>query len=544
MNSTKNRLSRTALAAFGLLASVNIAAAAGLSEAESRRFLSQASFGPDDASVAALVGSSKASWLQQQFALPASDYTGFSYVNPNTSVVCPKTAPATCFRDNYTPFPLQLQFFRNALTGPDQLRQRLALALSEILVASGQQIRQPYAMANYQRIFLTHAFGNFRDVLRAVTLSPAMGNYLNMVNNDKPNPARGTQPNENYGREVLQLFSIGLVQLNADGSPKLDAHGVPLPSYDQDAVEGFAHAFTGWTYAPRPGATSKFTNPQNFDGEMVAFAPHHDTGAKTLLGGTTLPANQSPAADLEGAIDNIFKHPNVGPFIGRQLIQQLVTSNPSPAYVSRVTAAFNGQTGSARGDMKAVISAILLDPEASNPTKPATFGKLREPILQLTHLMRGLGGQSDGVWLQAQASALGEPVFSPPTVFSFYPPDYALPDDPGLEGPAFGVYNAGAAFVLSGVMATALNGTGVAPDTSVAGATGTKIDLSKWQALAANPATLASEINRVLFAGGMSAKLLQSVTAAANTQPATKPLNRARAALFLAVMSPEYLVEH
>ena len=544
MTTIPKSIRRAALVALGLLGLAGIASAAGLGEAEAYRFLNQASFGPDAASVNALVGSNKSAWLQAQFALRASDYSGFSYVDHNPKIGCPSTAPANCLRDNYSLFALQQQFFRNALTGPDQLRQRVALALSEILVTSGQQIRQPYAMANYQRIFLAHAFGNFRDVLHAVTLSPAMGSYLNMVNNDKPNPARGTEPNENYGREVLQLFSVGLVQLNPDGTPKLDAHGLPLPSYDQDAVEGFAHAFTGWTYAPRPGAVSKFTNPQNFDGEMVAFAAHHDTGAKKLLDGTTLPANQSPAADLEGAIDSIFNHPNVGTFIGRQLIQQLVTSNPSPAYVARVTAAFNGQHGGNRGDLRAVVSAILLDSEASIPTSPSTFGKLREPVLQLTHLFRALGGQSDGVWLLGQASALGEPVFSPPTVFSFYPPDYALPDDPGLEGPAFGVYNAGAAFVLSNVMATALNGTGVAPDATVLGATGTKIDLSYWQGLAAKPASLAKEINRVLFAGSMSAKLLQSVESAAGTQPVTKPLARARAALFLAVMSPEYLVEH
>jgi uncharacterized protein (DUF1800 family) len=544
MTIIQKQVCSAALFALGMLGAAGTACAAGLGEADARRFLNQTSFGPSDATVSALVGGTKATWLQQQFTLPASDYSGFAYLDPNSNIGCPTGAPTTCFRDNYTLLPLQRQFFVNALHGPDQLRQRVALALSEILVTSGQQIRQPYAMANYQRIFLANAFGNFRDVLHAVTLSPAMGNYLNMANNDKPNPARGTQPNENYGREVLQLFSIGLVQLNADGTPKLDAHGVPLPSYDQDVVEGFAHAFTGWTYAPRPGVTSKFTNPQNFDGEMVVFAAHHDTGAKTLLGGTVLPANQSAGADLEAAIDSIFKHPNVGPYIGRQLIQQLVTSNPSPGYVARVSAAFNGQGGGVRGDMKAVISAVLLDQEAAYPQTPATFGKLREPVLQLTHLFRSLGGQSDGVWLAAQASALGEPVFSPPTVFSFYPPDYALPDDPGVQGPAFGVYNASAAFVLSGVMATALNGTGVAADTTVPGATGSKIDLSYWQGLAAKPATLASEINRVLFDGGMSAKLLQSVTAAAGTQPASNPLARARAALFLAVMSPEYLVEH
>jgi uncharacterized protein (DUF1800 family) len=520
------------------------AQAAGLDEGEARRFLAQASFGPTEASTQALMASGKVAWLQQQFAQPASDFNGIAVVDANPKIGCPEGAPPTCKRDNYSMLPLQLQFFRNALSGPDQLRQRTALALSQILVVSGQQIRLPYAMANYERIFLDNAFGNFRNILREVTLSPAMGRFLNMANNDKPNPAKGIAPNENYARELLQLFSIGLWQLGQDGSRLLDSKGQPMPSYDQEVVEGFAHVFTGWSYPPRPGGRDKFPNPPNFTGPMVAYAAHHDLGAKKLLMGQTLPAGQGAAADFEAAIDNIFQHPNVGPFIGRQLIQQLVTANPSPAYVARVAAAFNGVGGTPRGDMKATLSAILLDPEASRPAQPQNFGKLREPILQLTHLFRALGGESDGVWLRSQAAALGEPVYSPPTVFNFFPPDYDLPDNPQLDGPAFGVFNASAAFTLSGVLSTALNPKGVPPDPKVAGSTGSKIDLSRWQTLAADPVALVKDIGRVLFAGRMSSSLEQALLKAAQIAPASKPLERARAALFLAVMSPEYLVEN
>jgi uncharacterized protein (DUF1800 family) len=521
-----------------------------MTESQARRFLSQASFGPTDASVAELRAGGRQAWLASQFALPSSDFSGVPYVDPDSSKGCPTGSPATCKRDNYTLFPVQVQFFANAINQPDQLRQRTALALSEILVASGNVIKLPNAMAQYQRIFLRNAFGNFRDVLKEVTLSPAMGRFLNMANNDKPNPAKGIQPNENYGREVLQLFSIGLFRLNLDGSVQLDAKGQPIPSYDQDTVEGFAHAFTGWTYAPRPGATkNKFGNPSYYDAPMIAFDEHHDKGTKKLLNGTVLPGGQTAQADLEAAIDNIFNHPNVGPFIGRQLIQQFVTANPSPAYVHRVATAFDGGViidgqRSKRGDMKAVLTAILTDPEASSPQTPATFGKLREPILQLTHLIRSLGGISDGVWLRSQASALGEPVYSPPTVFNFFPPDYDLPDNPTLDGPAFGIFNASAAFTLSGVLQTALNGKGVAPDTTVTGAVGTKIDLTRWQTLAATPTSLVAEINRVLFAGRASTALQAALLKAAQIAPATKPLDRARAALFLATMSPEYLVEN
>ncbi len=535
---------RNALFVAAALWACSAVSAAALDEREARRFLTQASFGPTEASTQGLMAIGKAAWLQQQFALPASDYTGLPYVDANSKVGCPAGALPTCKRDNYSLFPLQRQFFQNALSGPDQLRQRIALALSEILVVSGQQIKLPYAMANYERIFLAQAFGNFRNVLLEVTLSPAMGKFLNMANNDKPNLAKGIEPNENYAREVLQLFSIGLWQLNLDGTPKLDSRGQPIPSYDQQAVEGFAHVFTGWTYPARPGGSNRFPNPANFSGPMVAFAAHHDLGAKRLLNGVTLPAGQSAEVDLEAAVDNIFNHPNVGPFVGRQLIQQFVTANPSPAYVARVAAAFNGSSGAARGDMKALLGAILLDPEASNPAAPQRFGKLREPILQLTHLFRALGGVSDGVWLRAQASALGQPIFSPASVFNFFPPDYDLPDDPSLDGPAFGVFNAGAAFKLSAVLATALDGQGVAADLSVVGSVGSKIDLTRWQTLAVDPTALVSEIDRVLFAGRSSIALRQALLKASQIAPASRPLDRAKAALFLAVMSPEYLVEN
>ena len=549
--SCRNVLSKTTLlaACAGAWLGVGPAAwAAPLDEGLARRFLAQGTFGPTEASTQALMASGKAAWLQQQFLLPASDYTGLPPVDHNSAVGCPAGAVPTCQRDNYSLFPLQVQFFRNALTGPDQLRQRTALALSEILVVSGEQIRLPYAMANYERILLGNAFGNFRTLLREVSLNPAMGKFLNMANNDKPNPARGSQPNENYAREVLQLFSIGLWLLNPDGSRKLGADGQPVPSFDQAAVEGFAHAFTGWTYPPRPGAAVKFPSPTWFAGPMVAVAKHHDLGAKTLLGGVIQPAGQSAEADLDAAINSIFNHPNVGPFIGRQLIQQLVTANPSPAYVARVTAAFNGVGAGAvntpRGDMKAVLTAILLDPEASNPATPQHFGKLREPILQLTHLYRSLGGVSDGVWLRTQAAALGQPVFSPGSVFNFFPPDFDLPDDASLDGPAFGVFNASAAFKLSGVLSAALSGRAVAPDASVVGSIGSQIDLTPWLPLAADPAALVREIQRRLLAGRISPPLQQALLQAAQLFPPSKPLDRVKAALFLATMAPEYLVEH
>lgn len=521
-----------------------MATAASMSESEARRFLSQATFGPTEASTSEVMASGRAAWLQKQFTIAVTDYKGFSYIDPSPKVGCPVGAVATCGRDNYSLFPLQVEFFQHALTAEDQLRQRVALALSEILVTSGQRIRQPYAMANYQRIFLSNAFGNFKDVFHAVTLSPAMGNFLNMVNNDKPDPVRGTVPNENYAREVLQLFSIGLWQLNVDGSLKLDSSSAPIPTYNQDTVEGFAHIFTGWTYPPRAGATSKFPNPENYNAQMVGFEAHHDTGFKLLLNGLIQPSGKSQVADLEAGISSIFNHPNVGPFIGRRLIQQMVTNNPSPAYIARVSAAFNGSTGAPRGDMKATITAVLADPEASQPQKPFAFGNLREPIIQLAHLFRTLGGYSDGVWLVGQANAMGEPVFSPPTVFNFFSPDNPLPNSPMLDGPAFGIYNATTAFAYSGAVSAALSSKGIAADASVPGSTGSRIDFSKWQMLATDSKRLVKEIDRVLFGQRMSPSLGSILQTAAESQPVSNPLGRVYAALYLALISPEYLVEH
>ncbi len=329
---------------------------------DAARLLDQAAFGPTDAAVAALQQQGVAAWIDDQLATPATAYAPIDYIDANSAVGCPTGSPSTCGRDNYTPFPVQLQFYRHALTGPDQLRQRVALAYSQIFVISGIDIRPAYGVRNYQQMLLDNAFVNYRQLLERITLHPAMGDYLDMVNNNKPTST--VEANENYAREVLQLFSIGLSKLNPDGTTVNDANGVAMPSYDQTVVQGFARAFTGWTYAPLPNATSKWTNPVNYGADMVAFDAHHDTAAKTLLNGKTIPAGQTAAKDLSDALDAIVAHPNVGPFIGRQLIQALVTSNPTPAYVARIAAVFDDNGSGVRGDMKAVIRAILLDREA------------------------------------------------------------------------------------------------------------------------------------------------------------------------------------
>jgi uncharacterized protein (DUF1800 family) len=366
-----------------------------------------------------------------------------------------------------------MEFFRNALTGRDQLRQRVAFALSQIFVVSGMEIGQPYGMAAYQNLLLKDAFGNFKQLLKDVTLSPVMGAYLNMVNNNWNENSQDNNPNENYAREVLQLFSIGLVELHSDGTPKLtnaaDATST-IPTYSQNQVIGFSAVFTGWTYPPLPGATSKWTNPTNYDGVMTEVAAHHDNaGGETLLNGAVLPAGGDQSKDLDLAIENIFEHPNVGPFIGKQLIQQLVTSNPSPAYVKAVADKFNDNGHGVRGDMQAVITEILTNKEARSQDDRAAGGKVREPALLVAGVMRGIGGatQSDGEYLSSASRAMSEPIFDSNTVFNYYQPTYPLPlPDSKLVGPPFGIYDAATALQRYDFVDRLLKGP-VAPDISV-----------------------------------------------------------------------------
>ena len=428
------------------------------------------------------------------------------------------------------------------MSDADQLRQRVAFALSQIFVVSGVEIYEAYGMADYQNMLLNDAFANFRTLLQDVTLSPVMGHYLNMADNDKTNAALGTSPNENYGREVMQLFSIGLYELNPDGSQMLDSTGAPIPTYDQSVIEGFSSVFTGWTFPPLAGAASQWTNPINYDGVMVAFDSHHEPGTKLLLNGLTLPAGQTSAQDLQMALDDIFNHPNVGPFIGKQLIQHLVTSNPSPAYIARVSAVFADNGSGVRGDMGAVVQAILTDPEArGDAPAAANFGRLREPALFITAMLRSLGGQSDGVLPRNAISAMGQPIFTPQTVFNFYPPSFVLPGTETLA-PEFGIDDAATALARANFVNTVIMQGGAKPDPTVTGSTGTSIDLTALSAIGF-PIGLVNQLNQTLMHGSLSNSASNIILAALNAQPTTDPLAAARTASYLMLSSAQYQVE-
>jgi uncharacterized protein (DUF1800 family) len=523
---------------------------ASVSATDAARLLEQATFGVTSTDVANVQSVGIDAYINEQLAYPPTQYTGYSYTPHTAPVGCigdgskPPDASSSCAREKYSPFQVQRDFFIHALNNPDQLRQRVAFALSQIMVVSSVEIYEAYGLADYENILLRNALGNYRTLLQDVTLSPTMGHYLDMANSDETNPQNGTVPNQNYAREVLQLFSIGLVELNPDGTQQLNVGGAPIPTFDGATIEGFASVFTGWSYPPLPGANSKWTNPINFDGTMVAFPDHHQPGAKLLLNGYTVPANQTPAQDLADALDDIFNHPNVGPFIGKQLIQHLVTSNPSPAYVARIAAVFANNGKGVRGDLSAVVQAILTDTEARGDV-PATalFGHLREPALFITSTLRSLGGQSDGVLPRSASSAMGQPLFSPETVFNFYPPSYQIPGTQTLA-PEFGIDNAATALARANFINTVIMHGGAAADPSVSGSTGTSINLTSL-AGAENNTALIAQLNQTLMHGSLSSAASNVILTAVNSVAAnsSNPLAGAQAASYLILTSAQYQVE-
>ena len=530
-----------------------------LTGADAWRFLNQATFGATRSERARVMGMGIAAWIDDQFAKPVSGYPDSVYnrIQLRQSVDCgtkdaagvsyaTSAAEYICYRDHLTPAGLQRNFFTNAVRMPDQLRQRVAWALSQIHVVSTTEsdLAVAYPMARYQNILFEEAFGNFERLLQKVTLSPAMGNYLDMVNNDKPNATSGRVPNENYAREVLQLFSIGLVELGADGRPLIDTAGQAIETYDQDDIKQFARAFTGWTYAKADGTATTGKNPAYYAAPMVPYPNGHDVDAKTLLSGQGLAAGGSAQADLQAAVRNIFLHPNVGPFIGKQLIQRLVTGSPSPDYVARVAAAFNDNGAGVRGDMKAVVRAILMDPEARRPAGDPRFGKLREPVLMIAGLVRALDGVSDGKGLADMAGGLGQRPYASPSVFNYFPPDHTIPGT-DILGPEFAIHTSSSAVARANrVYDLVYNG--IAVDATVPGATGTRLDTQQFEGLADNPAALVAALADALTGGPLPDAARDLVVTAVTAIPVTGTTfrsDRARMAAYLIASSFHFQVE-
>jgi uncharacterized protein (DUF1800 family) len=545
---------------------------------DASRLALQATFGATRTTIDTMRNLGPSAWITQQFGAPQTMHMTTILADPDRidkgwSVMAPS---------------IWKQYFE----GQDQLRQRMVFALSQILVVSMNNnalLDNPCGMASYVDMLGTQTFGNFRDVLRLTTLSTAMGHYLDMKGAAKADPVSGSIPSENYAREMLQLFSIGTVQLNLDGSAKLDAGGKPIATYDEPTVQEFARALSGWhfggqdqtktwrwlypdTWDPDPtiaankscNAWSRPMEPwlaayRSADNTRDVPGPAHDTGAKTLLNGMQVPAGRTAGQDLESVIDSVFLHPNVGPFIGRRLIQRLVTSNPSPAYVARVAGAFNDNGANIRGDMKAVIRAILLDPEARSQltARSPVFGKLREPVLNFVQLHRAFNGvMTNGsyksIWNLSGDDNLNQAPLFAPSVFNFYHPDYGPPGviaDNAYFAPEFEITTSSSLTGFADFSKWAVIGGFGQYETD----SGKRIvpDYSAYLPLAtSDPAAMVDQLNLVLMGGSMSAQfraqLLTSigkVTAWPVNDVAGQRLERFKMALWLIINSPEYMIQ-
>ncbi|HMS42419.1 MAG TPA: DUF1800 domain-containing protein [Pyrinomonadaceae bacterium] len=524
------------------------------------RFMEQATFGATTVLDQRIRRIGLRTWLAEQFE---AQYPSVTNPYPNIPLMpttiptnCTEAAGGLCYRTHYTQIPLQQWFFKEAFYGNPQLRHRVTWALSQVLVASGVQIQQSSHMITYHKVLSDNAFGNYRKLLKDITLNPAMGDYLDTVRSTKNNP------NENYPREILQLFSIGLFKLNQDGTLIRDNQGNPIPTYTQDDINNFSKVFTGWNYCNQ-GCPNSSPGLINYKDPLIMNGANHDTTEKTLLNypgapNSTIPACIDCNADqtklyaeqsLEQTLDNIYNHPNVAPFISKLLIQQLVMSDPSPAYVERISAVFN-QNRTNPTQMKEVVKAILLDVEARGNIKTAPrYGKLREPVLMATTLARHypatnffVNGPSDGM-LSFYTARMGQNPFYSPTVFNYYSPDYIIPGT-NILAPEFELMNTGLGInrinfvytmVFNGIQPNAtdtLQGTSLVLDEAV-------------NIAAADPSgvQLMDYLNNKMMHGTLTTTQRTAILNAVLTIPETGIVPRAKTAIYLIAASSQYQVQ-
>ena len=517
------------------------------------RFLNQATLGANYPTVTQVADMGEANWLENQFEQPVG------YIFPYTEHLLQQQEQ---LGEEQEPFGSPVKFHMHGwwtqiMTSPDLVRQRVAVALSEIFVISSNVEtlgESPYAFTSYYDTLLKHSFGNYRDLLRDISLNPSMAIYLSHLNNEKANPETGTFPDENYAREVMQLFSIGLFELNPDGSRKKDANGQDIPTYGQDEIREFAKIFTGLAIVTEDEegfGVGVCCNPQ-FYLHALDLRPlqmwdqFHSPGEKKLLNGTVVPAGQTGMEDIEAAIDNLFNHPNVGPFIGKQLIQRLVKSNPSPAYIARVTAAFNGDDNTPRGDMKAVLRAVLLDEEAREiASDNFSEGRLREPFLRLVRLARSFDATTPERTYAAEGydvrSQIQQYVFYAPSVFNFFQPSYSPNGDvrdAELVAPEFQITNAVTIIEIKNLVQHWLM-TGrfddqigqMAPET---------VDFSYELTLADNSDALLDHLDTVMTYGTLSNNTREAIRQVIENE--TNPIAKVKKAVYLMATSPDYAI--
>ena len=517
-----------------------------ITKSEAFSFLNKATFGATDTEANAVISQRYSAWIDAQLALPAS--TQLPGVQAAYALLPQPVANIAVLNVDRVD-----QWFRNSLRGPDQLRQRVAWALSQIMVVSQASTltNLPHALADYYDMLARDAFGNYRKLLEDVTLHPAMGIYLSMLGNQKPNTALNIRPDENYARECMQLFSVGLVMLNDDGTVKLDASSQAIPTYNQNTIEGFANVYTGWNYAGAATFNAARRSLTNQVQPMQAYPEQHSTSSKQLLtysgaAITTIPAGQTPALDLQNALDNIFNHPNVGPFISKQLIQKLVTSNPTPAYVARITAKFNNDGAGARGNLGVVVKAILTDAEALTPSTGANAGKVKEPLLRLTQLWRAYDGKAaSGKYVFANpGNTFGQGPLQSPSVFNFFSPFYAPPGeiaDQNLVAPELQLATEYLnTLVTNYFYAQVFFRTNAQ---SGLGADVVAIDTTAEVAAAADSEALVTKIADKLLAGQISTTLKAEAKAQVERVAATSTAQRVAEAMYLILSSPEYALQ-
>ena len=560
-------------------------------DADAVRFLAQATFGPASVDVAHLRSVGYDAWLNEQFAATASKEAPYldwvlltfpdEYISDDTRL------EIWTINSVGTPDPSRGGYPNNAPT--DALRQRVALALSEIFVVSnsnGTLAYQPWALASYYDLLAADAFVNYRTLLEDVTKHPSMGIFLSMIQNQKADEGQNIHPDENYAREVMQLFSVGLKQLNLDGTPQL-VGGQPVPTYDQTTVRGFAAVFTGWDWNSSAASQCTETDsccdedryfwcgPSSYEdmGWRLPMQPieayHENVADKQLLvypgvalSGGVLVHGGDAQAEMTAALDNIFNHPNVGPFVATRLIERLVTSNPTPAYVQRVAQKFNNNGSGVRGDMKAVIRAILLDPEArfGQWQLPDTFGKLREPLLKITQMWRAMAARSTGgragslrPWPPIEEQ-IGQAPLRSPTVFNFFKPDFAQPGEVatrGLVSPEFQILTDTMIVATPNYLFHEVFCDYTGSDDCWASDDPSTMQLNEArdaELAASDPAALVDQYSTLLMAGQMS-PFMRDVLIARLNQMTTDDygdelgLRRVEHALYLILNSPEYSIQ-
>lgn len=526
-----------------------------VTQTQSARFLTQASFGPTSASVDQVATTGPGVWIDDQFTKPQTLHR--TYMDSISA-----TLPSGTIVGQNEFFE---SFWKQAVTGDDQLRQRVAFALSQIFVISFQDsnvANYPRGVASYYDMLAANAFGNYRTLLESVSLHPMMGTYLTSIRNQKESGSR--VPDENYAREVMQLMSIGLHELNPDGSATLSS-GNPVETYTSADIAGLAKVFTGWSWAgPDKTATRFYGGTPDADRDwkpMQSYPAYHSTSVKNFLGVTiATQTSANPEASLKTALDRLYNHPNVGPFLGKQLIQRLVTSNPSPQYVARVAAAFANNGLGVRGDMKAVIKAILMDTEARADVNLGNnnAGKIREPVVRLANWMRAFNANSTSgrfffTSLDDPLTGLGQSPMRSPSVFNFYRPGYVPPNTTiataGLVSPEMQITGETSVVGYLNYMRSAVqNGAG----TYVTSARDVQPNYAAEIALADTPDKLLDRVNLLLMYNQMSGTLRAQILAAMNsvaisttnaTAAATARKNRVYLAIYLTMASPEYLVQ-